>query len=512
MTQGDSRSDEGRAKPRAGSGPGFFAGLRIRKKLMVLHTLFSLGLSAILLVSLQPALQGVVEGAEADEARQLLLAHLGAEGPRGTGIRRGDPHTLGLDPATIERARAAGGEPVRMDLGGERGAAVAWTGEGEQFVLATARSDQARRAVLRLYGLVVLAVLLAYALIAGALELFVLPQHVYGPIRRLLRADRAAREGRRDEELVEEATISPDELGEIMRSRNETIRSLRRHEGALADALVQLESVAADLKRKNHLLETARRNLADADRLASLGMMSAGIAHELNTPLAVVKGLAEKLEASGDLSKPERALLVRVVARLERLGESLLDFARVRPPESAPARLGEIVDHAWTLVSLDREAAEIGFRNEVGDAVVWCDADRMVQVFVNLLRNAVDAMNDAPADEPRELVVTREEASKDGARWVSISIVDSGPGIPPGLLSTLFEPFVSTRLDARGTGLGLAVADGIVREHGGVIVARNRADGKGAAFEVLLPLGGSEPADVADPGTDARVDKMAGHG
>src|SRR5690606_36800746 len=87
------------------------------------------------------------------------------------------------------------------------------------------------------------------------------------------------------------------ELGEIMRSRNESIVRLRRQEAMLNDALERLETVAVELKRKNHLLETARRNLADQDRLASLGMMSAGIAHELNTPLAVLKGQVEGIAA-----------------------------------------------------------------------------------------------------------------------------------------------------------------------------------------------------------------------
>src|SRR5205823_1495818 len=102
-------------------------------------------------------------------------------------------------------------------------------------------------------------------------------------------------------------------------------------------------------------------------RLASLGMMSAGIAHELNTPLAVVKGLVERLNASPgkSLDAAQAALMLRVVNRLERLGESLLDFARVRPPLSRPVDLRAVVDEAATLVKLDRDAREIEFLNAV---------------------------------------------------------------------------------------------------------------------------------------------------
>src|SRR6185295_16281744 len=152
----------------------------------------------------------------------------------------------------------------------------------------------------QLYALTAVALLAVYGLVAAALELFVLPQHVYDPISRMLEADAAVQEGATEDELIPETAIPADELGEIMRSRNRTIVALRRHESALAEALAELGRVAGDLKRKNHLLEMAQRNLADADRLASLGMMSAGIAHELNTPLAVVKGLAEKLNSAPD--------------------------------------------------------------------------------------------------------------------------------------------------------------------------------------------------------------------
>jgi len=503
--------EEAGRDPNAGTrgmlGRGFFAGLRIRKKLMLLHTVFSIASAVILLIAVQPAVRGVIAGAEMDQAGLALSQRVASDLLRDetTGdvtIRVGGESSIGLPEDAAEAARAQPGRPYEFRAP-RGGSAAVWVPDGDgtgRFALATAHSEEARRAVTSLYGLVVLAVLLAYGLIAAALEVFVLPQHVYGPIRRLLRADRAVREGDPEHELIEEGIISADELGEIMRSRNESIRSLRRHEGALADAVGQLEHVAADLKRKNHLLETARRNLADADRLASLGMMSAGLAHELNTPLAVVKGLAEKLESSGELSPSERGLLVRVVRRLEGLGESLLDFARVRPPESRPAALAKLIEDAWTLVRLDREASDVEFRSEVSEsAVVWCDADRMVQVFVNLLRNAVDAMHEDEGEGPRSLTARMEETSKDGARWASISIEDTGPGIPPDVLSTLFEPFVSTRLDARGTGLGLAVAEGIVREHGGLLVARNRPEGRGAVFEILLPL---EAAIEAPPSVD----------
>jgi signal transduction histidine kinase len=250
-------------------------------------------------------------------------------------------------------------------------------------------------------------------------------------------------------------------------------------------------------------------------------MMSAGLAHELNTPLTVLKGLVEKVaraqpDGGGNgpapLSRAEAHLMLRVVGRLEKLSESLLDFARVRPPSFALAPVRQLIEEAWTLVSLDREASGVSFSCVAPDDLrVECDSDRMVQVLVNLLRNAVDATHAgaaAPAGrsgqvvagmgredrgEPPTLTVTAHTTQRESRVWLSLQIADNGPGIDPEVLPHLFEPFVSTRLDSRGTGLGLAVSEGIIREHGGLLLARNRVQPRGAVFEILLPLQ-AEPA------------------
>lgn len=473
--------------------------MRIRKKLLVLHTAFSLVLAVVLLLVVRPAVTALVTRAEADEAvkaLELLSAQVLLEGDwrpiQGLTLAVGPPSAFDL-PASAFESASRSDRPVAVESSGTgravRGLGMDASGEA-RFAVASARIDSARRAVVDLYLFVVGAVLAVYALIAVALEIFVLPQSVYGPIRRMLEADLAVQQGDAGREIIAEAHIPEDELGEIMRSRNESVRALRRGERDLGEALGRLEQIAADLTKKNHLLEAAQRNLADADRLASLGMMSAGIAHELNTPLTVVKGLAEKLGSEPDhaLSASEAALLLRVVRRLERLGESLLDFARVRPPTASGADLAELVDEALTLVRLDRQvdAAAVQSRVEVGIGLE-CDPDRIVQVLVNLIRNGVDAVRGGPASGSGRVVVTAEPVVRDGSDWVSVRVTDDGTGIDSDRLEAVFEPFVSSKLDARGTGLGLAVAQGIVSEHGGVISATNRPGRRGAVFEVLLP-------------------------
>lgn len=521
------------AFPKRGVGA-LLAGMRVRKKLVFLHTCFSLVLAGVLALAMRPAVREVVRQAEQHESMLVLdLALAERAGARASHaapdadplrvlrarlggsatIQTGTAESIGIEPSEIGRVRAQSyGSMVRRTDGSD--VAAAYDPATGEFVAVNVTMAGARAAVTNLYILVTVALLAVYALVALALEMFVLPEHVYSPIRTMLTADQALLEGRTEAEIIPEASMPLDELGDIMHSRNESIRSLRRHESALAAALQQLSEVATDLRKKNHLLETARQNLADADRLASLGMMSAGIAHELNTPLSVLKGMVEQVHQSANDGgaanvKPEdAALMLRVVGRLERLSESLLDLARVRPHRSLTTPLRALVDEAWMLVRLDRGARSIVFTNAVPDSLTaWCDPDRILQVLVNLLRNAADAVGAGGAERgggsvERGIEVRGERLIRDGRPWASLRTLDTGPGIAPEMLERMFQPFASTRLDAHGTGLGLAVSEGIIREHGGVILARNRADRAGAEFEVLLPEA-DDAAAGAPPSAEA---------
>lgn len=519
--------------------------MRIRKKLIVLHTLFSAALAALMFFILRPEIQSLVRQAEAEDAAYVLGTLDVRSITRGEGrgrarvgegitLRWGSAADLGLSPSAIAAMQRAATAPVPLPdgngsagVGGVGGASGQGPGPvgsagvylphaaGGAYYVVDRRLSAVRASVARLDAVLLLSMLGVYLLIAAALEVFVLPRHVYGPIRRLLRADLAVQRGDRTGELIDPRFMPQDELGEIMRSRNRSISALRKNEAELACTLAELERVAGDLKRKNHLLENARRNLADADRLASLGMLSAGVAHEINTPLAVLKGLVSEINDAPGAPVVERKarLMARVVERLERLGEGLLDFARVRSPRVARVAVGGLVSQALELLSLDDPVRRVRVDVAVPeDLAVPCDGDRMVQVLVNLVRNAAEALIESgelgskPGDPT--ITIAAESLEREGSSWVSITIADNGPGIRPELLASLFEPFVSSRLDAKGTGLGLAVADGIVREHGGVLIARNRAgggggdgggSGGGAEFEVLLPA--FAPASGDEGGT-----------
>lgn len=309
-----------------------------------------------------------------------------------------------------------------------------------------------------------------YVLSIVVLEFIIMPQYVYQPLRLMLDADQATQHDDREREMIDPRFIFNDEIGQIMHSRNATVAQLRQHEDDLAGALKQLE---------------------EQDRLVSLGLLSTSVAHELNTPLAVLQGSIEKLlETTQDSPTLDRvARMLRVTQRLRKISEGLVDFARVRKQETEPVALRPIIDESWNLVAIDEKAAAVTFSNLVDPKeTVLGNPDRLIQVFVNLLRNALLAITDGG-----EIRADSRHFQRSGQTWTACSILDNGPGIPADILPNLFEAFVSTRLDSRGTGLGLTVAEGIVAQHGGTISASNRPEG-GACLQVTLPAACEEVA------------------
>ena len=298
------------------------------------------------------------------------------------------------------------------------------------------------------------------------LETTIMPLYVYRPLHLMLDADQATQQGNRERELIDEHMILGDEIGQIMRSRNATIVDLRKREEELEEALRRLEA---------------------QDRLVSLGLLSASVAHELNTPLSVLQGSIEKLsETTQDSATLERlARMLRVTQRIRKISEGLVDFSRVRKQHVEPVPLRRLIDEAWSLVAIDEKAARANFANRVGvNDMVTGNPDRLVQVFVNLLRNALYAIRPAG-----KIAVNSRGFQRNAQSWTSVTVEDDGPGIPADVLPDIFEAFVSSRLDAKGTGLGLTVAEGIINQHGGAITAANRPEG-GACLEVTLPTSG----------------------
>jgi signal transduction histidine kinase len=328
---------------------------------------------------------------------------------------------------------------------------------------AARRSQQSALTQARVRLFLVLGII--YLLAVVVLEAAIMPWYVYRPLRRMLAADSATQAGDREGELIPESEIMGDEIGQIMRSRNDTVETLRKREDELATAL---------------------RRIEEQDRLVSLGLLSASVAHELNTPLAVLAGSIEKLiETNPDSHTQERlARMQRVTHRLRRISESLVDFSRVRKTQMEPTALRPLIEEAWTLVAIDEKSSHVEFLNHASaDHRVIGNPDRLLQVFVNLLRNALNAIG---SDAVGHIEVHTRREQRDGRPSIVLTVEDNGQGIPAYVLPDIFDAFVTTRLDAHGTGLGLTVAEGIITQHGGTIAASNRPQG-GARLEVCLP-------------------------
>jgi two-component system NtrC family sensor kinase len=223
--------------------------------------------------------------------------------------------------------------------------------------------------------------------------------------------------------------------------------------------------------------------LREKDRLAALGMLAAGVAHEVNTPITGISSYAQMLLEDTEPSDPHYEILKKVerqTFRAARIVNNLLEFARKRDNEPKPVELAPLVGETLDLLGdrISKRRIEIAWTPPAEPVrVMGCDGE-LQQVLTNLVLNAVDAMNETGG----RLGVTLEA----GGPLVTIRVQDSGPGIPPEKLEMIFQPFYSTKLNRGGTGLGLAISYDIVRRHGGDLRVASRP-GEGACFLVELP-------------------------
>lgn len=264
------------------------------------------------------------------------------------------------------------------------------------------------------------------------------------------------------------------ELGELSREFNR-----------MAD---HLESARAQLVRETEERLALEQRLRQSEKMAAVGSLAAGLAHEIAAPLHVVSGRAEMLlrrEAGAEVRERNLRIIVDQIGRITVIVRNLLDFARRREPSPRPIDVGEVLSAVVEFLDGEFARASVRVRRE-GPAHTWVvgDPDQLFQVFVNLLLNAVHALEQVEGDrEVRIRTGPPGEPAPGEEAWVEV--VDSGPGIGEETLPRLFEPFFTTKSGGEGTGLGLAVAKGIVEEHGGSIEAADTWEG--TVFRVRLP-------------------------
>ncbi len=280
---------------------------------------------------------------------------------------------------------------------------------------------------------------------------------------------------------------------------------LGRHElGTLGRAFNDMVSRLADTQRQ----------LAQADKLASVGRLAAGVAHEINNPLTGVLSYASLLRKrfEGDAATREDLdVIVRETVRCRGIIRELLDFARPAPPSRKAVDLNEVARRAVAVVMAQLNLRQVSLSLDLGEGLpmVQADPNQLQQVVVNLLLNAADAIGDAGGTIALGTasceVPLREEGEEAAAPQafvpgVALSVSDTGCGIPPEDLPRLFEPFFSTK-GSRGTGLGLAVTWGLVEGHGGTLEVQSEP-GAGSCFTVKIPLA-QAPRDGSAPAPSA---------
>jgi len=332
-------------------------------------------------------------------------------------------------------------------------------GAGWGVIVRQPTSESYANAVHILY--VLSAVFLLSLIAALALGLH-LARRISKPLTELVRGVQRVSEGDLSARL---RTAGDDEIARLGTAFNEMAGRLQ-------------ERMAEIAKAHARVIETERR-LGRSERLAAIGQLAAGLAHEINNPLNVMSGFCELLLSKTPEEDSRRAQLeeiARECGRCQRLVEDLLDYAKPKEPRRAPVRLRELIGETANLVSARTRAQGVELQLDADPKLppLLADADQLKQLLLNLFLNACDAMPDGGS---LRVVAAVEHGD------AVVRVTDTGPGIPPQQLKSVFDPFFTTKKE--GTGLGLSVCQAIAESHGGSLEARS--DDLGASFILRIP-------------------------
>ena len=278
-------------------------------------------------------------------------------------------------------------------------------------------------------------------------------------------------------------------------ARSEPLRRTVRVNAARIPGAATEQSIVVMVEdvTEQQALET---QLVQSEKLAAVGQLVSGVAHELNNPLTSIAGLSEFLLEQKELGKKDRGHLQVIqeqAERASRIVRNLLTFARKGAAERVPVDLNDVIRRTLSLTSYDLKLKDIVVERELSGALpdVFGDRHGLQQVVLNLVTNAAHAVAENPRERPREITVS---TWFDGQ--VHLRVADTGPGIPDEIVQSVFTPFFTTKEPGKGTGLGLSITYSIVESHGGQITLEPRGPRGGAAFRVDLP---PAPADAVRP-------------
>jgi two-component system NtrC family sensor kinase len=293
--------------------------------------------------------------------------------------------------------------------------------------------------------------------------------------------------GRFDQEVQ---TKGEGEIAHLADSFNTMLKSLRQMKADLEEWGRTLED---KVKQRTEELVVMQTRVAQSERLASLGMLAAGVAHEINNPLGGILSLTALTIEDMQPDDPSRENLEEVVKQTERCRDivrGLLEFSRQSQMTTELVNLNKSVQDTLALVTRQALFFNIDVVKQLDDQLplVLGDDSQIQQVLMNVFMNAAQAM-----DERGTLTIVTRRSSQDG--FVEVSVSDTGHGIAPERLNQVFDPFFTTKESGKGTGLGLSIAYGIVARHGGTIAVESEI-GKGSKFTIRLPAGAGSQAGI----------------
>lgn len=301
------------------------------------------------------------------------------------------------------------------------------------------------------------------------------------PIRELENMARRVASGERN---VEIAIRTKDEIGDLARAFNEMTRTLSMREKNIRELNSDLELKVSELEDKHQLLVKTKQDLVRAENLAAIGELAAGVAHEINNPMAIIRGNVELLQMSIPAEADNREevdTIYQQVGRVERIVANLIKFARQEQTHLGEVFINRMLHEILILVrhqiSLDGIVTTEQYDPDLEG--ILGDGDQLQQVFTNLVINAIQSMQSAGG------TLTLETRLHVEAGVCKIIISDTGNGIAEENLEQIFNPFFTTK--KQGMGLGLSISYGIIKEHGGRIDVQSTI-GSGATFKIVLPV------------------------
>jgi PAS domain S-box-containing protein len=271
------------------------------------------------------------------------------------------------------------------------------------------------------------------------------------------------------------------------RHRDGSWRTMRASASQLVDAEGEITGVIISV-RDITIERKLEQQVVQSERLAAMGAMIGGVAHELNNPLTAILGVSELLQdvETNESARKQIGLLQQQARRAAEIVQNLTYFARPPAPGKSRINLTELLERTLNLhsYSLRKNSITVDFLKESGVPYALGDPHQLMQVFLNLILNAEQAIREVHEKGTLRIRLGRS----DNSVWVSFH--DDGPGIPKEILSSIFDPFYTTKRPGRGTGLGLSICKSVMKEHNGSIEVTNAPDG-GAVFTVTLPLAGT---------------------